>query len=80
MSGDEFSVLSSAIDEEDYNNITSKVIKSVEELNDKLEYPFSIAMGSSVLNRNREKSFGEFYHEVDQLMYRNKNEQKIKIV
>jgi len=80
MSGDEFSVLSSAIDEDDYNTITSKVIKSIEEFNDKLEYPFSIAMGSSVFNGNSEKSFGEFYHEVDQLMYINKNEQKIKIV
>jgi hypothetical protein len=37
-------------------------------------------MGSGVFEGDGEKSFGDFYHEVDQLMYKNKGEQKIKIV
>ena len=73
-------MLSSVIDEDDYDIINSQIIKSVESLNDKLEYPFSIAMGSGVFERGSEKSFGDFYHEVDQLMYKNKEEQKVKAV
>jgi len=48
--------------------------------NKNVEYPFSIAMGSGVFRGDSEKSFGEFYHEVDQLMYKNKDEQKVKSV
>jgi diguanylate cyclase (GGDEF)-like protein len=80
LSGDEFSVLSSVLEEEDYITIKSKILESVKELNEKLEYSFSIAMGSGVFEGDGEKSFGDFYHEVDQLMYKNKGEQKIKIV
>lgn len=80
LSGDEFSVLSSVVDEDDYKLINSKILKSIKELNEKLEYPFSIAMGSGVFEGDGEKSFGEFYHEVDQLMYKNKGEEKIKVV
>ena len=79
LSGDEFSVLSSVLEEEDYITIKSKILESVKELNEKLEYSFSIAMGSGVFQVDGEKSFGEFYHEVDQLMYRNKGEQKINV-
>jgi diguanylate cyclase (GGDEF)-like protein len=80
LSGDEFSVLSSVLEEEDYITIKSKILESVKELNEKLEYSFSIAMGSGVFQVDGEKSFGDFYHEIDQLMYKNKGEQKIKVV
>ncbi len=48
LSGDEFSVLSSVLEKEDYITIKSKILESVKELNEKLEYSFSIAMGSGV--------------------------------
>ncbi|GEM02755.1 diguanylate cyclase (GGDEF) domain-containing protein [Halolactibacillus halophilus] len=76
IGGDEFAVLSNQSDERTYQHQLTDLRKRLNELSDTLPYTLDVAVGSAVYAKEERQSYTQFYHHVDQLMYKDKVERK----
>lgn len=76
IGGDEFVVLSDRLDKQLYQRQLITLRKGLNEQSHLLPYTLDVAIGSDVYNKDKWLSYTQFYHHVDQLMYKNKIERK----
>jgi diguanylate cyclase (GGDEF)-like protein len=76
IGGDEFVVLSDQLDKRIYQHQLIDLRKRLNEQSHILPYTLDVAVGSAVYVKGEWQSYTQFYHHVDQLMYKNKVERK----
>lgn len=72
MGGDEFSCLMYDTTMETYTKKLKQLQNLLAGLKDWEPYPVEVAVGSDIYCREKEEEFQDFYHRVDQMMYKNK--------
>ncbi|MGM0523118.1 MAG: diguanylate cyclase domain-containing protein, partial [Bacillota bacterium] len=76
IGGDEFVVLSDQLDKRIYQHQLIDLRKRLNEQSHILPYTLDVAVGSDVYMKAEWPNYTQFYHHVDQLMYKNKVERK----
>jgi len=74
IGGDEFSILSIDVSEEDAKDLINKFLEKQREFNEKNQYPFniSISVGSAYFDPENPKDIDELISKADRLMYEDK--------
>jgi diguanylate cyclase (GGDEF)-like protein len=80
--GDEFLVLFNIKSRQDLINAVDRIKQNTELMNKKRQIPFklSLSMGYDVFDNNSGITLNQFFKHIDELMYKDKKKQKVKVL